>query len=128
MASDREAIACRTAHASIGARRPVRASSIRMTKNLRTCELDHIEPRQSRVISVLPIGEENAMAKGEFLVKYQGLSTEDRRTFDRWLKANAVIASIFAMALVAMAINSSGPPWPATATAKSAETGDITAS
>ena len=68
------------------------------------------------------------MAKGEFLVKYQDLSTEDRRTFDRWLKANAVIASIFAMALVAIAINSSGPPWPATATAKSAETGDIIAS
>jgi hypothetical protein len=31
------------------------------------------------------------------------LSTEDRRTFDRWLLANAVFGSIFAAVLVAMA-------------------------
>jgi hypothetical protein len=34
---------------------------------------------------------------------YNRLSAEDRRTFDRWLLANAVFGSIFAAVLVAMA-------------------------
>ena len=34
---------------------------------------------------------------------YKELSPQDRIQFDRWLKANAVVASIFSAALVAMA-------------------------
>jgi hypothetical protein len=34
---------------------------------------------------------------------YKQLSPQDRIQFDRWLKANAVVASIFCAALVAMA-------------------------
>ena len=34
---------------------------------------------------------------------YKQLSPQDRIQFDRWLKANAVVASIFSAALVAMA-------------------------
>jgi hypothetical protein len=32
------------------------------------------------------------------------MSAEDRHTFDRWLKANAVVGSIFAAGLFAMAL------------------------
>jgi hypothetical protein len=34
---------------------------------------------------------------------YRRLSCTDRAAFDRWLKANAVVASIFSVALVVMA-------------------------
>jgi hypothetical protein len=34
---------------------------------------------------------------------YQRMSVEDQIQFDRWLKANAVVASIFTAAVVAMA-------------------------
>jgi hypothetical protein len=34
---------------------------------------------------------------------YKRLSAEDRRTFDRWLQANAIFGSIFAAVLIAMA-------------------------
>jgi hypothetical protein len=34
---------------------------------------------------------------------YKRLCTEDRRTFDRWLLANAIFGSIFAVVLIAMA-------------------------
>ena len=66
------------------------------------------------------------MTKGEILAKYEHLSAEDQHTFDRWLRANAVVASIFGLALVAMALNSSGPPGPATATAMGGD-GNLTA-
>jgi hypothetical protein len=58
------------------------------------------------------------MTKGELLAKYRNLGPEEQRKFDGWLKANAIVASLFALALVAMALNSSGPPGPDTATAK----------
>ena len=61
------------------------------------------------------------MSKGELLAKYRDLSPEDQRKFDRWLKANAVVATIFALGLVAMAVNSTGLPGPNTAIAKSAD-------
>jgi hypothetical protein len=44
--------------------------------------------------------------------EYQKLSPEDQRTFDRWLKANAILGAIFAVGMLAMAlagINSAGP-------------------
>jgi len=34
---------------------------------------------------------------------YSRLSAEDRRTFDRWLQANVIFGSIFAVVLIAMA-------------------------
>ena len=33
---------------------------------------------------------------------YQRMSTEDQIQFDRWLRANAVVASLFSAAVVAM--------------------------
>jgi hypothetical protein len=35
--------------------------------------------------------------------QYSDFSTEDRQTFDRWLRANVVIASLFSAALLAIA-------------------------
>jgi hypothetical protein len=67
------------------------------------------------------------MTKGELSAKYQDSTPEGRRRMDLWLKANAAIAPIFAIALVAMALNSSGLPEPTSATAKSAEKGNIAA-
>jgi hypothetical protein len=43
------------------------------------------------------------MGRCNLLSYYQRLSAEDRRTFDRWLQANAIFGSIFAVALIAMA-------------------------
>ena len=43
------------------------------------------------------------MAEGRIFESYQKMSAEDRIEFNRWLKANAVVASIFSAALVAMA-------------------------
>jgi len=43
------------------------------------------------------------MAEGRISESYQKMSAEDRIEFNRWLKANAVVASIFSAALVAMA-------------------------
>ena len=34
---------------------------------------------------------------------YKRLSAEDRRTFDQWLQANAILGSIFAVLMIAMA-------------------------
>jgi|ERR1700730_7722686 hypothetical protein len=44
------------------------------------------------------------MTKGEILAQYKNLSPEDRRSFDRWLRGNAVVGSIFGVALVAIAL------------------------
>jgi hypothetical protein len=45
------------------------------------------------------------------LFDYKTLSPDDRRTFDGWLKSNALIGSILAAGLVAMAVagSNSGP-------------------
>jgi hypothetical protein len=40
---------------------------------------------------------------------YRKLSCTDRVAFDRWLKANAVVASIFSVALVVMAVVGARP-------------------
>src|SRR5262249_8937705 len=47
------------------------------------------------------------MGKGRTAFYYKGLSPEDQRTFDRWLKANAIVGAIFATGLIAMALTSS---------------------
>jgi hypothetical protein len=55
------------------------------------------------------------------LFDYKTLSPDDRRTFDGWLKSNALIGSILAAGLVAMAVaGSSSGPSPMTADANSA--------
>src|SRR5499427_6700697 len=43
---------------------------------------------------------------------YSRLSPEDQRTFDRWLKANAIVGAIFATGLIAMALTGSGSVGP----------------
>jgi hypothetical protein len=47
------------------------------------------------------------MGRGGIASYYSGLSREDRRTFDRWLKANAIVGAIFATALIVMALTGS---------------------
>ena len=52
------------------------------------------------------------MSDGNITRHYRAMSAEDRRTFDRWLKANAAAGLIIASGLVAMALlgsNSAGP-------------------
>jgi hypothetical protein len=43
------------------------------------------------------------MGKSEAALNYKSMSPEDRRSFDRWLKANAIFGMIFAAGVVAMA-------------------------
>jgi hypothetical protein len=60
---------------------------------------------------------------------YMKMSPEDRRTFDRWLKANAIIGLIFAVGIVAMAVagfNSGGSR--DAAVAENTKTFDVVAS
>ena len=52
------------------------------------------------------------MTKGKAFRQYGRMSAEDQRAFDRWLAANAIIGSLFAAALVFMALaetNVAGP-------------------
>jgi hypothetical protein len=44
------------------------------------------------------------MTKIEILAEYRNLSSEDRHSFERWLRANTVVGSMFALALVAFAV------------------------
>jgi hypothetical protein len=48
------------------------------------------------------------MTKGEMFASLKHMSTEDQRTFDRWLRTNMVIASIIGAGLVAMALAGAG--------------------
>ena len=43
------------------------------------------------------------MGKSDAALNYKSMSPEDRRSFDRWLKANAIFGLIFAAGVVAMA-------------------------
>jgi hypothetical protein len=47
------------------------------------------------------------MGEGGIAFYYTRLSREDRRTFDRWLKANAIVGAIFATGLIVMALTGS---------------------
>jgi hypothetical protein len=44
------------------------------------------------------------MGKSDTARAYKAMSPADQRTFDRWLKANAIFGLIFAVAIVAMAL------------------------
>lgn len=59
------------------------------------------------------------------ITKYADMSAADQRTFDRWLKANLVIGSIFASALVAMALIGSKALEPETAVAQTTKSVSI---
>jgi|SRR6266540_7387193 len=48
------------------------------------------------------------MTKREIL-QYKSVSANDQRTFDRWLKASAVVGSIFAAVVFATAMAASDP-------------------
>jgi len=50
------------------------------------------------------------MAEGRISESYQNMSVEDQVEFNRWLKANAVVASIFSAAVIAM-IRWRAEPW-----------------
>ena len=53
---------------------------------------------------------------------YQRMSTEDQIQFDRWLKANAVVASLFSALVVAMLFLGAQSSEPADTTAASIRT------
>jgi hypothetical protein len=61
------------------------------------------------------------MTKSELIRQYRDMSAEDRRTFDRWLRANGVIASVFAAAFVAMAMAATNTTGPSQALAQNIE-------
>jgi hypothetical protein len=61
------------------------------------------------------------MAKGKIIQQYRTMSPEDQLTFNRWLKANAVVGLVVLAALVAMAVvgaNSERPRDPMLAAGK----------
>jgi hypothetical protein len=51
------------------------------------------------------------MGKGRIVEQYKTLSTDEQAAFSRWLRANAVVGSILAVGLIAMAVagSRSGP-------------------
>ena len=51
-------------------------------------------------------------------MRYTDMSAEDQRAFDRWMNANLVVGSLFASALVAMALIGSKALEPETAVAQ----------
>jgi hypothetical protein len=55
------------------------------------------------------------MGKGEIARYYKFMSQADQRTFDRWLKANAIAGLILTIGIVAMAISGSKARDPAVA-------------
>jgi hypothetical protein len=55
------------------------------------------------------------MGKGEIARHYKIMSPADQRTFDRWLKANAIVGLILTIGIVAMAISGSTARDPAVA-------------
>ena len=54
------------------------------------------------------------MGKGSIAHYSKRMSPEDQRTFDRWLKGNAIVGLILAVGIIAMAIaGSNSAPSPA---------------
>ena len=48
--------------------------------------------------------DRRAMRKGHIAFYYGRLSPEDQRTFNRWLKANAIVGAIFWTGLIALVL------------------------
>jgi hypothetical protein len=69
------------------------------------------------------------MVTDDIARRYNTLSAEDRRTFDRWLNANAAGGLIIAVGLVAMALTASNSARPRDATfANNRNVSDLVAS
>jgi hypothetical protein len=66
-------------------------------------------------------------SKGQILVQFRTMSPEDQATFRRWLRLNAVVGSILAAGLVAMALVGSNADRPGTQIAASGVSGKIAA-
>ena len=62
------------------------------------------------------------MTKGQIFQKYKDLSPQDRRTFDLWLRGNAVVGALMAMAMMAIVLNGSRAPSPSAKQATQAVT------
>jgi hypothetical protein len=60
------------------------------------------------------------MTKGDIHRIYRNMSAQDQRAFERWLKANVVVASVFAAGFIAMALAGADALGPGDAAAKSA--------
>lgn len=65
------------------------------------------------------------MMKKRDMLLYKNMSPEDQRTYDRWLKTSAVVGSIFAAAIVAMAFAESNALGTSQASAKSAHAAKV---
>ena len=68
------------------------------------------------------------MGKSDTARAYKAMSPADQRTFDRWLKANAIFGLTFAVAIVAMALAgfwSAGKGDAAIADVKAGDTGAL---
>jgi hypothetical protein len=61
------------------------------------------------------------MTKGQIFAKYKHLSPQDRRAFNLWLRANAVVGVLLAVAAVTVALNGSRTQGPSAAPATQAQ-------
>jgi hypothetical protein len=67
------------------------------------------------------------MTNGEVFQRYQRMSADEKRTFDRWLRLNAVVATVFAAGLLAMSLASTFTPGPRSALAQDRPGIDVSA-
>jgi hypothetical protein len=44
------------------------------------------------------------MGKADIAVRHKSMSPKDQRAFDRWLEANSILGTMFAVLFVAMAV------------------------
>jgi hypothetical protein len=66
------------------------------------------------------------MERGQIAFRLKRMSAEDQRSFNRWLKANAILGSIFTAGIIAMTVAgsmSAGPRDAAVASSTSASGG-----
>jgi hypothetical protein len=66
------------------------------------------------------------VGRGQIAIYFKRMSAEDQRNFNRWLKANAILGSIFTAGVIAMAVAgsiSAGPGDAALAGSTSASAG-----
>jgi hypothetical protein len=66
-------------------------------------------------------------SKGQILLQYRTMSPQDQATFRRWLRLNAVVGSIVAAGLVAMALAGSNPDQSGTEIAANSTGGKVAA-
>ena len=71
--------------------------------------------------------ERGVMGERHIALDYRQLSSEDQRTFNRWLTANAIAGAVFAAGIVAMALIGSRSVGPHGAAVASSTKGSDTA-